>query len=40
VVARAGLDIAEPGFWSRGLALLEGLVAEAERTARDLTRAA
>ena len=36
VVARTGLDIAEPGFWGRGLALLEGLLAEAERAARQI----
>ena len=35
VVARTGLDIADPAFWSRGLALLEELVAEAERAARE-----
>jgi len=34
VVARTGLDIAEPGFWGRGLALLEGLLADAEGAAR------
>jgi len=30
IVARTGLDIAEPAFWSRGLSLLEELLAEAE----------
>ena len=40
VVARAGLDIAEPGFWSRGLRLLEGLVDEAERAADPASGAA
>jgi oligoendopeptidase F len=33
VVARTGLDIADPGFWSRGLSLLEEMVAEAEQAA-------
>jgi oligoendopeptidase F len=33
VVARTGLDIADPGFWDRGLALLEELVGEAEAAA-------
>jgi oligoendopeptidase F len=33
VVARTGLDIADPGFWDRGLALLAELVAEAEQAA-------
>ena len=33
VVAHTGLDIGDPGFWERGLALLEEMVAEAERLA-------
>jgi oligoendopeptidase F len=38
VVARTGLDVGDPGFWDRGLALLDGLVAEAERAAEELGR--
>jgi oligoendopeptidase F len=38
VVARTGLDIADPGFWARGLALLEELLAEAEQAAAALGR--
>ena len=33
VVARTGLDIADPGFWGRGLALLEELLVQAEEAA-------
>jgi oligoendopeptidase F len=33
VVAHTGLDIGDPGFWERGLVLLEGIVAEAETLA-------
>jgi oligoendopeptidase F len=33
VVAHTGLDIGDPGFWERGLVLLEEMVAEAERLA-------
>ncbi|MEW6611749.1 MAG: M3 family oligoendopeptidase [Pseudomonadota bacterium] len=33
VVARAGVDLRDPGFWSRGLDYLEGMVLEAERLA-------
>jgi len=33
VVAHTGLDIGDPGFWERGLLLLEEMVAEAERLA-------
>ncbi len=33
LVARAGLDIGDPGFWDAGLALLEDMVAEAEQLA-------
>jgi len=33
VVAHTGLDIADPGFWDRGLVLLGEMVAEAERLA-------
>ncbi len=33
LVGRMGLDIADPGFWDGGLALLEDLVAEAEALA-------
>lgn len=36
VVARTGLDIADPGFWSRGLTLLEELLAQAEEAAAAL----
>jgi oligoendopeptidase F len=36
VVARTGLDIADPAFWDRGLLLLEELVEEAERVAREV----
>jgi oligoendopeptidase F len=38
VVGRTGLDVDDPGFWDRGLALLDGLVSEAERAARELGR--
>jgi oligoendopeptidase F len=38
VVARTGLEIADPGFWGRGLTLLEGLVAQAEQAAAALRR--
>jgi oligoendopeptidase F len=34
LLSRIGLDIADPAFWSGGLALLEDLVAEAESLAR------
>ncbi len=30
LVGRAGLDVADPAFWERGLSLLEGMVEEAE----------
>ena len=33
LVARVGLDIGEPAFWSRGLDLLEAMVGEAETLA-------
>jgi len=33
VVAHTGLDIGDPGFWDRGLVLLEKMVAEAESLA-------
>ncbi|MBW2269894.1 MAG: M3 family oligoendopeptidase [Deltaproteobacteria bacterium] len=33
LLARVGLDITDPGFWDGGLALLEGMVAEAEKLA-------
>jgi oligoendopeptidase F len=33
VVARAGLDIGDPGFWERGLVLLAGLLEQAEALA-------
>jgi oligoendopeptidase F len=33
VVARAGLDIDDPGFWERGLVLLAGLLEQAEALA-------
>jgi oligoendopeptidase F len=33
VVAHTGLDIGDPGFWERGLVLLEEMLAEAERLA-------
>jgi oligoendopeptidase F len=33
VVAHTGLDIGDPGFWERGLVLLEKMVAEAESQA-------
>jgi oligoendopeptidase F len=36
VVARTGLDIADPGFWARGLSLLEDLLAQAEEEAAAL----
>jgi oligoendopeptidase F len=36
VVARTGLDIADPGFWARGLSLLEELLAQAEQAAAAL----
>jgi oligoendopeptidase F len=36
IVARTGLDIADPAFWSRGLSLLEDLLAEAEAAATAL----
>jgi oligoendopeptidase F len=36
VVARTGLDIADPGFWARGLSLLEELLAQAEEAAAAL----
>jgi oligoendopeptidase F len=35
LLARIGLDIADPGFWDGGLALLEEMVAEAEALAGD-----
>lgn len=36
VVARTGLDITDPGFWARGLSLLEELLAQAEDAAAAL----
>ena len=36
IVARTGLDIADPAFWSRGLSLLEELLAQAEEAAAAL----
>lgn len=36
VVARTGLDIADPRFWARGLSLLEELLAQAEEAAAAL----
>lgn len=33
VVARTGLEIADPGFWARGLSLLEELLVQAEEAA-------
>jgi len=36
VVARTGLDIADPGFWARGLSLLEDLLRQAEEAAAAL----
>jgi oligoendopeptidase F len=36
VVARTGLDIADPGFWARGLSLLEDLLKQAEEAAAAL----
>ncbi|MEB2346953.1 MAG: M3 family metallopeptidase [Deltaproteobacteria bacterium] len=36
VVARTGLDIADPGFWARVLSLLEDLLAQAEQAAAAL----
>jgi oligoendopeptidase F len=36
LLARVGLDIQDPRFWDGGLALLEGLVEEAERLAASL----
>jgi oligoendopeptidase F len=36
LLARVGLDIQDPGFWDSGLALLEGMVEEAERLADSL----
>ncbi|RIL00324.1 MAG: oligoendopeptidase [Proteobacteria bacterium] len=33
VVAHTGLDIGDPGFWERGLVLLEGMLADAEALA-------
>jgi oligoendopeptidase F len=38
IVARTGLDIADPAFWSRGLSLLEELLAQAEDAAAALRR--
>ena len=35
LLARIGLDVADPGFWNGGLALLEEMVAEAERLAAE-----
>jgi oligoendopeptidase F len=39
VVARTGLDIADPGFWARGLSLLEELLVQAEEAAAALEAA-
>jgi len=36
LLRRVGLDIGDPGFWDGGLALLEGLVDDAERAAASL----
>ena len=33
LLARVGIDVTDPGFWDGGLALLEGLVADAEALA-------
>ena len=36
LLARIGLDVADPAFWKGGLSLLEDLVAEAESLADSL----
>ncbi len=36
LVARVGLDVGDPGFWGRGIALLTGMVEEAEALAAEL----
>lgn len=36
LVARMGLDITHPDFWQRGLDLMSGMVAEAEKLANEL----
>jgi oligoendopeptidase F len=33
IVKPLGVDLADPGFWARGIGLLDGMVAEAERLA-------
>jgi oligoendopeptidase F len=33
IVKPLGVDLADPGFWAQGIALLEGMVAEAEQRA-------
>jgi oligoendopeptidase F len=33
LLAKLGLDVTDPRFWDGGLAVLEGMVAEAERLA-------
>jgi oligoendopeptidase F len=36
IVKPLGVDLTDPGFWANGLAILEGLVAEAEQLADSL----
>lgn len=36
LAARAGVDLTDPGFWARGLAVLDDEVAEAERLAEEI----
>jgi oligoendopeptidase F len=37
IVKPLGVDLTDPGFWGNGLAILEGLVAEAEQLADSLS---
>ena len=39
-VRRVGMDVTDPGFWDSGLDIVEGMVAEVERLAGEVTRSA
>ena len=40
IVKPLGVDLADPGFWARGLSLLEKMVVQAEELARGVGDAA
>ena len=36
-VRRGGMDVTDPGFWDSGLDIVEGMVAEVERLAGEVS---